>query len=74
MIVVGSLDVEALYPLIDQVQGAKIVAEEIRKSPLKYEKLDEHLLGVYLAVTFIKERSIKEGIWKLLPRRKAEGA
>ena len=71
--VVGSLDVEALYPSIDQVQGPEIVAQEIIKSSLTFENVDEHLLGVYLAVTFGKERSVREGVWELLPKRKAEG-
>ena len=44
--VVGSLDVEALYPSIDQIQGPKIVAEEVRKSTLKFEGVDDHLLGI----------------------------
>ena len=72
-IVVGSLDVEALYPSIDQIQGPRIVAEEVMKSPLKFDNIDTHLLGVYLATVLTKERQIKEGISKLLPIRKAEG-
>ena len=69
----GSLDVEALYPSIDQVKGPRIVAEEVQRSPLKFEGLDTHLLGVYLGTVVPKVRQIREGIFKLLPTRKAEG-
>ena len=37
-VLVGSLDVEALYPSIDQIQGPKIVAEEVLKSSLQYDQ------------------------------------
>ena len=36
-LVIGSLDVEALYPSIDQQEGPKIVAQEIVKSKLRFE-------------------------------------
>ena len=71
--VVGSLDVIALYPSIDQVEGPKTVAQEIRKSHLKFENIDLHLLGVYLGTRLSKERLRKEGVTHLIPRRKAEG-
>ena len=35
-IMVGALDVEALYPSIDQKEGPRIVAEEILKSKVKF--------------------------------------
>ena len=37
----------ALYPSIDQDQGPKIVANEIRNLDLNYDNVDMHLLGVY---------------------------
>ena len=58
-ILVGSLDVEALYPSIDQKEGPRIVADEILKSPLKFESVDTHILGVYLATVMDKERQGK---------------
>ena len=36
-IMIGSLDVEALYPSIDQKEGPRLVSEEVRKSKLKFE-------------------------------------
>ena len=72
-VVIGSLDVEALYPSIDQVQGPRIVAQEIAKSLLTFETVDTHLLGVYLATVMSKERQEKEKVSHLLPTRKAAG-
>ena len=51
---VGSLDVVALYPSIDQLEGPKIVVQEIRSSGLKFEGVDMHLLGVYLGTLMEK--------------------
>ena len=70
---VGSLDVEALYPSIDQVQGPKIVVDKVRKSKLRFYNVDGHLLGVYLGTVVPKEQLKKEGILHLIPRRKAKG-
>ena len=44
--VMGFIGVEALYPSIDQVEGPRILVEEIRNSNLKFESVDTHLLGV----------------------------
>ena len=71
-IMVGSLDVEALYPSIDQKEGPRIVAQEILKSKVKFENINYHLAAVYLAVTLDKARQEKEGIAHLLPSRKAK--
>ena len=69
-VAIGSLNVEALYPSIDQVEEPRIVAEVIRESRLKYQGVGMHLVGVYLGLVWNKVRLIKEGIWRLLPRRK----
>ena len=51
---VGSMDVEALYPSIHQKEGAKIVAEKIIRSDVKYEGADIKKAAVYLAATMRK--------------------
>ena len=71
-IMLGSLDVEALYPSIDQKEGPRIVAEEILKSKVKFHNINYHLAAVYLAVTLDRTRQVKEGIAHLLPSRKAK--
>ena len=70
---VGSMDVEALYPSIHQQEGARIVAEEIVKSDIEYEGADIRKAAVYIAATMSKERQKKEGILHLLPIRKSQG-
>ena len=69
-VAIVSLNVEALYPSIDQVEEPRIVAEAIRESRLKYQGVGMHLVGVYLGLVWNKVRLFKEGIWRLLPRRK----
>ena len=66
-LMVGSLDVEALYPSIDQKEGPKLVSEEVRKSRLKFEGINYRLTAVYLTSTMTPERQEKEGIRKLIP-------
>ena len=70
-IMLGSLDVEALYPSIDQREGPRLVSEEIRKSKLKFENIDYQLAAVYLGSTLTPERLAREGVSNLIPRRKA---
>ena len=45
---VGSLDVAALYPSIDQEQAADMVAMTIQESPVKMEGINLRCLQVYL--------------------------
>ena len=68
---VGSLDVEALYPSINQKEGPRIVSEEVLKSKVEFQNINYHLAVVYLGATLSKERQVKEGIAHLIPSRKA---
>ena len=70
-IMLGSLDVEALYPSIDQKEGPRIVSEAIMKSKIQYTNINYHLVAVYLAVTMDKQRQTREGITHLLPQKKS---
>ena len=58
-IMVGSLDVEALYPSIDQKEGPRIVSEEVLKSKVKFQNINYHLAAVYLGTTMDKGRQIR---------------
>ena len=69
-IMVGSLDVEALYPSIDQVEGPRLVAEEVRRSKVQFENINYHIAAVYLGSTMSTERQTKEGVRDLIPKRK----
>ena len=53
---VGSLDVEALYPSIDQKGGPRLVSEEVLKSNLNFENINYHLAAVYLGSTMTIDR------------------
>ena len=66
---VGSLDVKALYPSLDQKESAKIVADMIIESELEVTGLDYRSIQVFCASN-MSEKDIKdESLTKLLPTR-----
>ena len=69
-VMVGSLDVEALYPSIDQKEGPRIVAQEVLKSKIDIENINYHLAVVYLGTTMNRARQVREGVAHLIPPRK----
>ena len=71
-VMVGSLDVEALYPSIDQKEGPWIVANEVQKSKIQFENVNYHLSAVYLGTTMERERQVREGVAHLIPPTKAK--
>ena len=54
LIMIGSLDVEALYPSTDIKKACQIVKERIKKSPMKHENIDFRWALIYLALTMTK--------------------
>ena len=70
-VMVGSLDVEALYPSIDQKEGPRIVAMEVLKSKIDISNINYHLAVVYLGTTMSRARQVREGVAHLIPPRKA---
>ena len=70
---VGSMDVEALYPSIHQKEGAKIVTEEIIRSDIKYQGVDVRKAAIHIAAMMEEGRQGAEGIRHLLPVKKAQG-
>ena len=70
---VGSMDVCALYPSLNQKVSAKIVEEEMMRNGVRYQGVNTRLATHYLLANMDKERQRKEGIVRLLPRRKAQG-
>ena len=68
---VGSVDVNALYPSLEIKQCAKICAERVRRSPLKFEDIDYHWATVYLALNMSREEVIREDMGMLVPIRRA---
>ena len=68
-IIVGSMDMEALYPSVDKEEGARIVAEEELRSKIEFKGADVRKAVTYLAVTLDKARQRKEGIGHLMASR-----
>ena len=56
--VVGSLDVEALYPSIKTMEAGRIARDCIQKSSLKLEGIDYRWALVYLALTMSNAEKI----------------
>ena len=69
-VMVGSMDVTALYPSIDQVSSAKIVREEYLRSDIEVENIDWRAASLYLALTVDRQELVREGIAHIVPRRK----
>ena len=70
-VIAGSLNVEALYPPIDQTEHPRIVANEVLKSEVQFENINFHLTAVYLGTIMDRTRQIKEGVARLILSRKA---
>ena len=70
-LMVGSLDVKALYPSLHIPFAAKKIAEEFIESKIEFEKdsIDTFQLGLYLVLTFTEEELITEGLRDFCPRR-----
>ena len=70
-LVVGSLDVKALYPSLDIPFTAKIVANEFLKSEVNIEKesVDYRELGIYLILSVSEEELQRCGLREYCPTR-----
>ena len=71
-LMVGSLDVEALYPSTDIYKAAEILKMRVIKSPMKFQNIDYRWALVYLALTMtpaMKEASVLKHV---LPKRLAK--
>ena len=67
--VVGSLDVRALYPSLDQRGSAEAVETFIMNSQVDVKGVDYRAVQVYLASNLSEKEVKREGLVKLLPRR-----
>ena len=72
-VMVGSMDVVALYPSIDQKVGAQIVAEELVRNQVTYKGVDMEKVVQYLAATMSAERQAAEGVEHLIPKKRVVG-
>ena len=72
--VVGSLDVQALYPSLDQEQAAEAVSRFVLRSKTKITGVNWRLSQVFLASNLTPGEIKQEGLTGLLPdRRKRKG-
>ena len=69
-IVVGSLDVKALYPSLDIGHTADVVGESVLNSEVRVEGVNTKELGLYLAITHTEEELENIGIRENCPTRK----
>ena len=66
---VASSDVVSLYQSLDISQCAKICAEKLKRSPLKFENVDMTWATVYCALSMTQDIFYRERISHLIPRR-----
>ena len=67
--VVGSLNVRALYPSLDQEESADMVAQMVMRSRARISGVDYRAAQVFLASNLDPDSIKKEGLEGLLPRR-----
>ena len=70
--VVGSLDVDALYPSLDIERCARVVCDRLFESDLKFEKLDWKEIALYLRFHLTEAEIQVEGLERICPRRKCK--
>ena len=70
---VGSLDVVALYQSLVIETCARICAEQLVKSQIKFEEIDLNWATIYCALNMAPEDVIREGLADLIPRRLTKG-
>ena len=66
---VGSLDVQALYPSLHHEDSAEIVANFVKESSLELLGIDFCSCQVFLASNLSEQEVKKEGLGSLLPKR-----
>ena len=69
-IVVGSLDVKALYPSLDVDHAAEIVEKMLLESDLEFDGINSKELGLYLSLTYDERDLETMNIKEYCPSRK----
>ena len=67
---IGSMDVEALYPSIQINRSAKLVGEIVRESGVKIENVDYQTAATYIASNSSRTDISKWGMEKIIPKRR----
>jgi len=71
-IVVGSLDVKALYPSLDVDFTAEVVAKVFRESEYQIKGVDYNKVGLYLSLNLTEKEMRDAGIADMCPTRKSK--
>ena len=69
--IVGSLDVDSLYPSLDIDRCARVVSEKLFDSDLKFEKLVWKEIALYLKFHLSDEEIALEGLDRICPRARS---
>ena len=69
--IVGSLDVDSLYPSLDIDRCARVVSEKLFRSDLKFEKLVWKEIALYLRFHLTDEQIAAEGLDRICPRARS---
>ena len=72
-VMVGSLDVKALYPSLDQEGSARAVAQFVRESEVELDGIDWRHVQVFLASHMDVHELKKEKVMHLVPARRKKG-
>ena len=68
-IMIGSLDVEALFPSTDTKIAAKLTRDKVRDANITYDGIDWRWAVVYLALTMTAIEKVDAKVQGLIPRR-----
>ena len=68
-LMVGSLDVTALYPSIDTDQAADICRDKVLESDMVFDGIDYRWALVYLALTCTNRDKVDNNLQDVIPRR-----
>ena len=68
-LMVGSLDVESLYPSIDTKVAAKVCRDRVKNSKLSFLGIDYQWALLYLSVTMSPAEIVDAKLQGVLPRR-----
>ena len=52
----------SLHLSLDQMESARIIADKVMASDIKYSGIDMDIAGVYLALVWIQEFQMREGV------------
>ena len=70
---VGSLDVAALYPSLDQEASSEIVAQLVKETPIKFTNVNYRCIQTFLASHYDEDELKAQGILHLVPQRVHKG-